>query len=611
MTSEMLIADKYLSIIHNRGKRGLSLERVYHNMRNKGLFYRAYANLYANNGATTKGSDPEDSIQGMSVKRVEKLINSLAEGSFRWKPARRSYVPKQDGSKRAIAIPSWSDKLVQEVMRMILEAYYEPQFRESSHGFRPNRGCHTALESIKAEWTGSKWFIEGDIKGCFDNIDHHLLLNLLSQHIHDNRFLKLVRSMLQAGYMEDWIHHQTFSGTPQGGVISPLLSNIVLHELDKFIEDELIPMYTNGKRRKQNREYGRTLDRYHYHRKRGNHERANIERQAMRQLPTRDPYDPNYSRLRYVRYADDFLLGFIGSKAKAEEIKQKLSNFLKSIKLTLSQEKTNITHARSEKARFLGYEIAVAWNDNRISQSEEGVKGRFLNGTIKLLVPRDVTTKWLARYSHKGKPSPNRQLIRASDYEIVATYGAQLRGLANYYMMATNVSKRLNSVYYFGMEACRKTLRTKHGRRGLTRRQSYVKYKYKPKSNEDERTHLRVVIKREGKKPLIAKCGEKPLRTQRTAYLKDELPPLIIAGKNSELVRRMLTERCELCDKDEPLQAHHVNKLKNLRQRWEGRKNPPPGWVKWMIRRNRKTIFVCKSCHEDITYGRYDEVKVV
>lgn len=610
MTSEMLSADKYLSIVHDRGKRGLPLERVYRNMRKKGLFYRAYANLYANEGATTVGSDPEDTIQGMSVERIEKLISSLKDGSFRWGPARRSYVPKEDGSKRTIAIPSWSDKMVQEVMRMILEAYYEPQFRDSSHGFRLNRGCHTALESIKAEWTGSKWFIEGDIRGCFDNIDHNLLLDLLSRNIHDNRFLKLVRGMLKAGYMEDWIYHQTFSGTPQGGVISPLLSNIVLNELDKFVEEELIPVYTKGKRRKRSPEYRRAQDRYYYHKERGNSERAKAERRMMRQLPSRDPYDPGYRRLRYVRYADDFILGFVGKKAEAEEIKQKLSQFLESIKLTLSQEKTEITHARTEKARFLGYDIAVAWSDNRISQSEEGTKGRFLNGTIKLLVPREVKTKWMAKYSYKGKPSPNRQLIRASDYEIVATYGAQLRGLANYYILANNVSKALNQVYHYGMEVCRKTLRTKHGRKGLTRRQSYVKYKYKPKQRENERTHLRVVIQRDGKKPLIAKCGEKPLRTQSTAYLRDELPPYFITRKNSELVRRMLTEKCELCGKDEPLQAHHTNKLKNLRKRWEGRKNPP-SWVEWMIRRNRKTIFVCKSCHEDITYGRYDGAKVV
>lgn len=611
MTSEMLLADKYLSIIHNRGKRGLPLKRVFHNMRKKGLFFRAYANLYANDGATTVGSDPEDTIQGMSVERIEKLISSLSDGSFRWRPANRRYVPKLNGSKRAISIPSWSDKMVQEVMRMILEAYYEPQFRESSHGFRPKRGCHTALESIKAEWTGTKWFIEGDIKGCFDNINHDLLLHLLSQHIHDNRFLKLVRGMLTAGYMEDWIYHQTFSGTPQGGVISPLLSNFILHELDTFVEDELIPTYTQGKRRKKNNEYRRAQDRFHYHKQHGNHERARKERKLMRQLPSRDPYDPDYRRLRYVRYADDFILGFTGSKTEADEIKQKLSNFLKNIKLTLSQEKTKITHARTEKARFLGYDIAVAWSDNRISQSQEGIKGRFLNGTIKLLVPREVTMKWIAKYSHKGKPYPNHQLIRASDYEIVASYGAQLRGVANYYILASNVSKAFNLVYHYGMEACRKTLRAKHGRKGLTRRQSYVKYKYKPQTGENERTQLRVVIKREGKKPLIAKCGEKPLRTQSTAYLRDELPPYFIARKNSELVRRMLAEKCELCDAKGPLEAHHVNKLKNLRKRWEGRKNTPPEWVEWMIRHNRKTVFVCKSCHEDITYGRYDGAKIV
>ena len=168
MTSEMLLADKYLHVINDRGKRRLPLQRVYRNIRHKGLFLKAYAKLYANDGSTTPGSDPNDTIQGMSLKRIETIIRQLENGSYKWKPANRKYVPKADGQKRPISIPSWNDKMVQEVMRMVLEVYYEPRFKDSSHGFRPNRGCLTALKSIQKKWTGVSWFIEGDIKGCFD-----------------------------------------------------------------------------------------------------------------------------------------------------------------------------------------------------------------------------------------------------------------------------------------------------------------------------------------------------------------------------------------------------------------------------------------------------------
>jgi group II intron reverse transcriptase/maturase len=189
-------------------------------MRKEGLFLKAYGNLYANKGALTAGTDPADTVQGMSRKRIETIIQQLADGTYEWKPARRVQIPKRNGKMRPLSIPGWSDKMVQEVMRMILEAYYEPRFKDNSHGFRPNRGCHTALVKIRQTWQGVKWFVEGDIKGCFDNISHNTVLELLGQSVEDNRFLKLVKDMLKAGYNDDWQYQRTYSGTPQGGVIT-------------------------------------------------------------------------------------------------------------------------------------------------------------------------------------------------------------------------------------------------------------------------------------------------------------------------------------------------------------------------------------------------------
>jgi len=324
----MLLAEDYLCVIQSRGQRGFPLERVYRNMRNRDLFLMAYGKIYANKGATTLGTDSTDTIQGMSLARIDKIIDRLRSGTYQWKPSRRTYIAKKNGKMRPLSVPNWSDKLMQEVIRMILEAYYEPQFRNNSHGFRPRRSCHTALQQIKHQWQGTKWFIEGDIKGCFDNISHQKLLELLSRKIHDTRFLKLIRGMLKAGYLENWVYHKNFSGTPQGGIASPLLSNIILHELDCFVEDTLIPQYTKSKRRKPNRVYKSLIRQKRKARQAGNVELYKRLTKDQRIIPTVDTQDPKYRRLRYVRYADDFLLGFVGSKLEAEKIKEQIGNFL-------------------------------------------------------------------------------------------------------------------------------------------------------------------------------------------------------------------------------------------------------------------------------------------
>ena len=212
---------KFIDIVHKLGTKGYPLTGVYRRIQDKELFLAAYGKLYANQGATTAGTDPEDTVDGMSVERIEEILTQLRDGTYRWKPVRRVEIPKTNGKTRPLGIPSWSDKLLQEVIRMVLEAYYEHKFSKRSHGFRPFRSCHTALKQIHHSWKGTKWFIEGDIKGCFDNIDHQILLNILARDIKDNRFLKLIRQMLQAGYLEKWQYHATYSGTPQGGIVSP------------------------------------------------------------------------------------------------------------------------------------------------------------------------------------------------------------------------------------------------------------------------------------------------------------------------------------------------------------------------------------------------------
>jgi group II intron reverse transcriptase/maturase len=213
-------AETVLCVIRERGNQGKPLDDLYRQLFNPGLYLMAYGHLYSNEGAMTQGAT-EETVDGMSLEKIRALIDDLRQERHRWTPVRRTYIPKKNGTQRPLGIPTWTDKLLQEAMRLLLEAYYEPQFSPHSHGFRPNRGCHTALQTVQRVWTGTKWFIEGDVKGCFDTIDHEVLLSILAEQIHDNRFLRLIRSLLTAGYLETWKYRATYSGTPQGGVITP------------------------------------------------------------------------------------------------------------------------------------------------------------------------------------------------------------------------------------------------------------------------------------------------------------------------------------------------------------------------------------------------------
>ena len=322
-------------------------------------------------------------------------------------------------------MPDWSPKVVQDVIRSILEAYYEPQFSRHSHGFRPKKGCHTALIDIHETWKGTKWFIEGDIKGCFDNIDRHTLMTILRENIHDNRFLRLIEGTLKAGYCEDWTYHPSLSSTPQCGIVSPILSNLYMDRLDQFVEETLIPAYTRGARRKENPIYERLRHQVAYWRAKGDLERAKTLRREAQQHPSQDPNDPDYRRLRYVRYADDFLLGYVGPRTEAEEIKERITTFLGTeLKLTLSAEKTLITHASTGRARFLGYEIGSMEAPTKFDRRHQ----RSVNGIVGLYIPDDVIQAKRKRYMRDGKAIHRTELQGDSEYDTISRYQGEYRG---------------------------------------------------------------------------------------------------------------------------------------------------------------------------------------
>jgi len=583
-------AEVVLGVLRERGRKGLPLTQLYRQMFNRDLYLLAYGNIYSNKGAMTPGASAE-TADGMSEEKIGQIIGLMRHERYRFSPARRVYIPKKNGKLRPLGLPSWSGKLVGEVVRLLLEAYYEPGFSDLSHGFRKGRGCHTALRKIHDTWTGTAWFIEGDISDCFGSLSHEILLGILAEKIHDQRFLRLIRNMLKAGYLEDWEYRETLSGCPQGGVVSPILSNIYLHKLDEFIEQELIPQYTRGTSRKDNPEYKRIQRRLAAARRHGDRTAVRDLGKQLRRLPSKDPMDPGYRRLRYVRYADDVLLGFTGPKAEAEQIKARLAEFLReTLGLELSQPKTLITHARSQPARFLGYHVRVQHCDTKLTRGR-----REANGKIALRVPPDVIKAQCARYRQHGKPWHRSRLQNLDDYDIVRIYGAEYRGVANYYLLAQN-AWRLGTLEWNAETSMLKTLAAKHRSTVTT---MAARHKAKIGTPHGLRTCFEAKIERPGRTPLVARFGGIPLRRNRNAVPFDRIPDPT-PHRHREVAQRLSRGQCELCGQRDSIQVHQIRRLADLDGTGQAER---PTWMDFMARKRRKTLVVCGSCHDAIHTG--------
>ncbi|QFT90052.1 Group II intron-encoded protein LtrA [Bacillus sp. THAF10] len=583
-----------------------SFERLYRNLYNIEFYLEAYAKIYPNKGSSTKGIN-NDTIDGMSIIRMESLIEKLKDQTYQPKPARRTYIPKKNGKLRALGLPTFEDKLIQEVVRRILESIYEPQFSNHSHGFRTNRSCHTALKEIRNTFTGTRWFVEGDIKSFFDNIDHHVLIQLLRKRIKDEKFINLIWKFLRAGYVEDWVLHKTYSGTPQGGIISPLLSNIYLHDLDKYVE-QYSERYNKSEKRAHNLVY-HTIASKIAKRKSNNKrdwetlsEKEKSEKlkelkalyKELQSHDSKDLFDPNYRRIKYVRYADDFIIGVIGSKNEAEQIKQDLTDFLvMELKLELSAEKTLITHSE-KNARFLSYDIRVARDWHRMKMPN-GTKKRKFNYQTKLFVPHEKYIKKLVDLgalkignSNGWKPVHRPYLVHNDDLEILRTYNAEIEGLYNYYCLASNV----HVLQSFRQTMKYSMIKTYANKYKTTVSKTIAKYNIYGSFGVRYET-------KEGKK--TAYFTEKRMEKSREVkHRKIDTVELTFAyGGRTSLIDRLLAEKCEWCGTSGvPLEMHHIHKLKDL----DGKKR----WEQHMIARRRKTIAMCVPCHHNLHNGKLD-----
>ncbi len=583
-------------------------DRLYRNLFNPDFYMLAYSNIYAKEGNMTEGIDGK-TIDGFNTKKVEEIISLLRQERYYPKPVRRAYIPKKNGKLRPLGIPTFWDKLVQEVLRLLLQAVYEPIFKDTSHGFRPQRSCHTALVQLKTTGKGTNWVIEGDITGFFDNIDHRLLLQILSRKISDGRFLNLIDRFLKAGYMEFKQVHNSLTGTPQGGIVSPILANIYLHELDTFME-ELCERYSTLKRSKRKYQPYQELNiQRFYARKRGDYERAEELLKHMRTMPTVDPFDPEYIRVKYTRYADDFVVMTIGSKDLAERIREEIKVFLRQeLHLELSMEKTVITNLGDQRVRFLGYEIAKSRENTALTENSRGVKKRAANETIQLLVPGEVIRKKLEPFVRNGKATHHNARINLPLLDLLTQYNAEIRGLYNYYCLATDVSTKIGKFRYYHYYSLLKTVGRKEK---CSIAKVLDKYGMDVKLKQGTGTRKVFGVTYETKEGTKAMTYFNESIRKKDIPLEDKVANGILEvtiPQRHQILDRIRANACELCGFQSAdgsnFQVHHVRKLKDVKQKYSKRGDQVPHWVLAMCSLRRKTLVVCKACHRAIHTGQ-------
>jgi group II intron reverse transcriptase/maturase len=579
---------------------------VYRYLYKRGLYHVAYQRLKSKPGNMTPGADPE-TLDGYSLKLIEKTIDQLRDESYQPKPVRASFIPKANGKLRKLGIPSPRDKMLQEVMRMVMEAIYDSPhgstFEETSHGFRRNRSPHTALREIRRKWSGVNFFIEGDIKSCFDEIDHERLVEIIGERISDQRFLNLVRKLLKSGYIDrEWRFKNTLIGTPQGGILSPLLANVFLDKLDKYVE-KLREEYERGEAKRANRAYRTLADRKQKLAKQGlarTKEFRQIVRQ-MRELPSRDPNDENFIRIKYVRYADDWLIGIIGSRQIAEEIKEKIREFLQNeLKLTLSPDKTKITHAKTEQAEFLGTLISIGRSPKAKQKTtlSTNASGKYFDrrSTGWETMIRCPTDKLIKRLAEKGfcdatgKPSSRGAYVDLDADQIISKYSAINRGLQNYYRPCDNFQD-LRRVQYVLKYSLAKTLAEKF-RKSVAQvfRKGEILAEYTTSKGEVKQ---------------IKFYQNHNWHTDRDAFnLKDAFVDQVMLEMRLR-TRSKLDNPCAICGETEDVEMHHVRHLRKMDER-----KKKGGFIRVMIALNRKQIPLCPKCHDKVHRGEYDGINL-
>jgi group II intron reverse transcriptase/maturase len=570
------------------------------------LYIVAYERMKSAPGNMTPGSDKK-TIDGFSLQTIQQIIQEMRTEQFQFKPVRTVYVPKSNGKMRKLGIPSLRDKVVQEVIRMILECIYDSPhgsyFHETSHGFRPGRSCHSALREIRGKWPATNWFLEGDISDCFGSIEQEVLISLLRKKIQDERFLNLIWKLLRAGYLDlQEAKHESLAGTPQGGIASPILANVYLHELDEKVEEIRICL-ERGKKKRKNPLYHSLVERKRrLQKKGGTHTKVYRELvKQMRSMPAVEVNDPNFIRIKYLRYADDWLVGICGPRTLAEQVKEELNSFLHDhLKLTLSEEKTRITHAREEQAQFLGTQLFIGRGGiQRVVTINNGLSKPFKRrSTGSEIIMETPTPKLMKKLESKGfctakgTPTTKKAWIYLDPDQIVQLYNGINRGLQNYYRFADNFH-RFTRIQYILQYSLAKTLAAKY--------KCSVRRIYKRFGKT-----ITIPVKTQKGKPdrLVSFFANHDWKKQRNGFQ--------VGNRNIDLLQWTITMRtrsklgkaCCICNDPLHVEMHHVRHIRKTGAR------RPTGFNAILQALNRKQLPVCKSCHQKIHRGEYDGMRL-
>jgi group II intron reverse transcriptase/maturase len=576
---------------------------LYRILYHQDIYIVAYERIKSKAGSMTNGVD-NTTIDGTSMKTIENIISEMKAEKFQFKPAKRVFIPKANGKKRPLGIATPKDRLVQESMRMILEAIYEQSFSTHSHGFRPAKSCHTALKEIR-KWDGTNWLVEGDIKSCFDAIPHNTIIEVLRKRIKDERFLTLVWKALKAGYMTFNRYENSLAGTPQGSIVSPILANIVLHEFDIQMEDYIQRNNLGQRKGKKNPEYRKVQTKVERTRK----ELATADDQEKPKIAKRlkeyrkeffhlQPFldAGDFKRITYVRYADDWLVGIIGSKEDAIKVKNFATKAFNNLGLELSQEKTKITHAKTQTARFLGVDINIGKPNTKISvvkRNGTSFTKRTAGWNVKMTFPtKDIVKRLhLKGYcKHDGTPTRNKAFEHMDDVDITNHYNDVWRGYLNYYSFVDNYSK-FHYIQYILKFSLAHTLASKH--RIKLQRLFYQKGK-----NLTTR-----VIDNEGKEKVYSFDYKPHLKADKNRF-KFQLENIdIIKGYMEKRTKSSLGAKCIICNSDDRIEMHHVRHIRKRGDKVEG-------FTKIMSNLNRKQLPVCHACHQKIHKGEYDGISL-
>lgn len=594
---------------HLNSNRAWTNHDLYRLMYREDLYIIAYERIKSKPGNMTPGTDKE-TLDGFSLSMIHQIIEEMKTEQFRFRPVRQQFIPKPNGKMRKLGIPCVRDKIVQEVIRMILEAIYDspqgPYFEETSHGFRPHRSCHTALREIRTHWTAVNWYVEGDIRACFDCLDHHVLVSVLRKKIQDERFLNLIWKLLKAGYMD--LHgtkKESLIGSPQGGLVSPILANVYLHELDEYIE-QLRKTYEKGAKKRANPQWARLISQKNRMVARGETKTRAFKAllKQIRKTPSKMVNDPEYIRVKYLRYADDWLIGLCGSHALAEEMKEEVRTFLREyLKLTLSEEKTRITHAQTQEAFFLGTLLTIGNGGEAKVVHQRTSKGKTIQrrSTGWATIMKAPIEKLIQRLSDRGfckatgEPKAKGAWTSLDADQIIQLYSGVNRGLQNYYRFVDNW-KHLSRIQYILKFSLAKTLAQKY------------------------KLSVPQIFQRFGKEPALLIKGEggKTDRNVRLYLNKDwtkcQLAFQTTGPNDIDVVhtlvrlrtRSKLGKPCCICgEAEEQIEMHHVRHIRKL-----SNKRVAIGFNRLLRAMNRKQVPVCSNCHRKIHRGEYDGLKL-